>query len=127
MQARPLPPYSAPVPIRLLALDADGTVLDPDGAIRAPVRDAIVAVRERGVKVVEVTGEVEIERAAPPGEVLALLGGETIQERDRIFTGFESTARLSFADGTTIVVEELTDMKVGTYRHGAGAKGSAGR
>ena len=40
---------------RLLAIDLDGTLLDPDGLVRPVVRDAIATVREAGVTVVLAT------------------------------------------------------------------------
>jgi Cof subfamily protein (haloacid dehalogenase superfamily) len=41
---------------RLLAIDLDGTLLDPSGLVRPVVRDAIATVREAGVTVVLATG-----------------------------------------------------------------------
>jgi Cof subfamily protein (haloacid dehalogenase superfamily) len=41
---------------RLLALDADGTVLAPDGDLRPAVRDSVHRARDRGVEVVLCTG-----------------------------------------------------------------------
>jgi Cof subfamily protein (haloacid dehalogenase superfamily) len=41
---------------RLLAIDLDGTLLDPNGLVRPVVRDAIATVREAGVTVVLATG-----------------------------------------------------------------------
>jgi Cof subfamily protein (haloacid dehalogenase superfamily) len=41
---------------RLLAIDLDGTLLDPNGLVRPVVRDAIATVREGGVTVVLATG-----------------------------------------------------------------------
>lgn len=43
-------------PPRLLAIDLDGTLLDPDGLVRPVVRDAIATVRAAGVTVVIATG-----------------------------------------------------------------------
>jgi hydroxymethylpyrimidine pyrophosphatase-like HAD family hydrolase len=34
---------------RLLALDVDGTLLDPSGALRPTVRETVMAVQQRGV------------------------------------------------------------------------------
>lgn len=42
--------------IRLLVLDIDGTIAGESNAVRAPVRKAIAAVRERGVAVAIATG-----------------------------------------------------------------------
>lgn len=41
---------------RLLAIDLDGTLLDPNGVVRPVVRDAIATVRAAGVTVVTTTG-----------------------------------------------------------------------
>lgn len=44
------------MPYRLLALDVDGTLLDPAGQLRPAVRDTVLAVQQRGVRVVLCTG-----------------------------------------------------------------------
>jgi Cof subfamily protein (haloacid dehalogenase superfamily) len=44
------------MPIRLLALDLDGTLLDPRGQVTERNRRAVAAARERGVRVAVVTG-----------------------------------------------------------------------
>ena len=44
------------LPVRLLACDIDGTLLDDQGSLRPEVRDAIARVRESGVEVVLATG-----------------------------------------------------------------------
>lgn len=41
---------------RLVALDADGTVLDPSGTLRPVVQQAVLAVQQRGLQVVLCTG-----------------------------------------------------------------------
>ena len=41
---------------RLLALDVDGTLLDPQGALRPAVQEAVIAVQARGVRVTLCTG-----------------------------------------------------------------------
>jgi Cof subfamily protein (haloacid dehalogenase superfamily) len=64
--------------IRLLALDADGTVLDPQGTIRPAVRDAVGAARERGVMVVLCTGR-RFRTAAPVCRELGLEGPQVVQ------------------------------------------------
>jgi Cof subfamily protein (haloacid dehalogenase superfamily) len=43
-------------PLRLLAIDLDGTLLDPNGLVRPVVRDAIATVRAAGVTVLTATG-----------------------------------------------------------------------
>ena len=44
------------MPYRLLALDVDGTLLDPDGELRDAVRQAVMAARQTGLRVVLCTG-----------------------------------------------------------------------
>src|SRR6266511_3214288 len=41
---------------RLLALDVDGTLLDPAGELRPAVQEAVMAVQQRGLRVVLCTG-----------------------------------------------------------------------
>jgi hydroxymethylpyrimidine pyrophosphatase-like HAD family hydrolase len=45
-----------PGPVRLIAVDLDGTLLDPSDEVTAPTVAAIAAARRRGVPVVPVTG-----------------------------------------------------------------------
>lgn len=45
-----------PTPVRLVATDLDGTLLHIDGTVTARTREALIAVEERGVTVVFVTG-----------------------------------------------------------------------
>lgn len=58
---------------RLLALDVDGTLLDPAGALRATVREAIMGVRQRGLRVVLCTGR-RFRTALPLAHALQLAG-----------------------------------------------------
>ena len=44
------------MPYRLLALDVDGTLLDPDGRLRPAVQQAVAAAQQRGLRVVLCTG-----------------------------------------------------------------------
>ena len=44
------------MPYRLLALDVDGTLLDPDGELRDTVRQAVMAARRTGLRVILCTG-----------------------------------------------------------------------
>lgn len=44
------------MPFRLLALDVDGTLLDPGGVLRPAVREAVRATRRQGISVVLCTG-----------------------------------------------------------------------
>ena len=64
--------------IRLLALDADGTALDPQGEIRPAVRAAVGAARERGVMVVLCTGR-RFRTAVPICRELGLEGPQVVQ------------------------------------------------
>ena len=59
--------------IELLALDLDGTALDPEGKLRPTVRDAVVSVRDRGVWVVLATGR-RFRTALPAARDLGLCG-----------------------------------------------------
>src|SRR5258706_15728945 len=58
---------------RLLALDVDGTLLDPAGVLRPTVRDAVLAVQQRGVRVVLCTGR-RFRTARPMAQELELSG-----------------------------------------------------
>jgi len=62
---------SPPVPIRLLALDVDGTVTDSRHEVRDRVRDAIERVRAAGVRVMLATGR-RYRDALPVAERLAI-------------------------------------------------------
>lgn len=44
------------MPYRLLALDVDGTLLDPDGELRDTVRQAVMAAQQTGLRVTLCTG-----------------------------------------------------------------------
>jgi len=59
--------------IRLLALDLDGTLLDPYGKLGAAVREAVARVARRGVDVVLCTGR-RYRTALPPARELGLSG-----------------------------------------------------
>jgi Cof subfamily protein (haloacid dehalogenase superfamily) len=56
---------------RLLALDVDGTLLDPYGTLRPAVRDAVMAVQQRGLRVVLCTGR-RFRTARPLAQALQL-------------------------------------------------------
>src|SRR5262245_35805441 len=58
---------------RLLALDVDGTLLDPAGALRPTVRDAVLAVQQHGLRVVLCTGR-RFRTALPLAQALQLEG-----------------------------------------------------
>lgn len=58
---------------RLLALDIDGTLLDPYGALPDAVRDAVAAARHAGLEVVLCTGR-RFRTALPIAQALALTG-----------------------------------------------------
>jgi 5-amino-6-(5-phospho-D-ribitylamino)uracil phosphatase len=56
---------------RLLALDVDGTLLDPDGKLRPAVQQAVAAVQQHGVRVVLCTGR-RFRTALPLAQQLQL-------------------------------------------------------
>lgn len=56
---------------RLLALDVDGTILDPDGNLRSAVQQAIARARQRGIRVVLCTGR-RFRSALPIAQTLQL-------------------------------------------------------
>jgi 5-amino-6-(5-phospho-D-ribitylamino)uracil phosphatase len=58
---------------RLLALDVDGTLLDPAGELTPSVQQAIAAVQQRGVRVVLCTGR-RFRTARPVAQALRLDG-----------------------------------------------------
>jgi 5-amino-6-(5-phospho-D-ribitylamino)uracil phosphatase len=61
------------MPYRLLALDMDGTLLDPAGELTSSVQQAIDAVQQRGVRVVLCTGR-RFRSARPVAQALHLEG-----------------------------------------------------
>jgi len=61
------------MPYRLLALDVDGTLLDPAGELRPIVRDAVIAAQQRGLRVVLCTGR-RFRTARPLAQALQLDG-----------------------------------------------------
>jgi Cof subfamily protein (haloacid dehalogenase superfamily) len=61
------------MPLRLLALDLDGTTLDPSGKLSGGVRRAVDAARRRGLRVVLCTGR-RFRMALPAARELALTG-----------------------------------------------------
>ena len=58
---------------RLVALDVDGTLLDPAGELRPTVCDAVMAVQQRGLRVVLCTGR-RFRTALPLAQALQLDG-----------------------------------------------------
>lgn len=58
---------------RLLALDVDGTLLDPQGQLRPVVQQAVLAVQQRGVRVVLCTGR-RFRTALPLAQSLGIVG-----------------------------------------------------
>lgn len=60
-----------PVPVRLLALDVDGTILNPQSRLEKTVQEAIGRVVEAGIKVVLCTGR-RFRRARAIAEMLCL-------------------------------------------------------
>ena len=61
------------MPYRLLALDVDGTLLDPDGELRDAVRQAVLAARQAGLRVILCTGR-RFRSARPWAQELHLDG-----------------------------------------------------
>ncbi len=61
------------MPYRLLALDVDGTLLDPDGELRDTVRQAVMAARQTGLRVILCTGR-RFRSARPWAQKLQLDG-----------------------------------------------------
>lgn len=59
--------------VRLLALDADGTLVDPEGELRPAVKQAVTSARNRGVMVVLCTGR-RYRTARPLIDALELEG-----------------------------------------------------
>ncbi|ETX09164.1 Cof-type HAD-IIB family hydrolase [Candidatus Entotheonella palauensis] len=59
------------MPYQLLALDVDGTVLDPEGQIRPAVQRAVAAVQARGLQVMLCTGR-RFRTALPVAQSLGL-------------------------------------------------------
>lgn len=58
---------------RLLALDVDGTLLDPAGELRSTVREAVSAVQQRGLRVILCTGR-RFRTTLPLAQALQLDG-----------------------------------------------------
>ena len=58
---------------RLLALDVDGTLLDPHGVLRPTVQQAVIAAQQHGVEVVLCTGR-RFRTARPLAQALQLTG-----------------------------------------------------
>ena len=80
---------------RLLALDVDGTLLDPAGELRSAVQEAVIAVQQCGLRVILCTGR-RFRTARPLAQALQLDGplvvhngalvkdlasGQTLQQR----------------------------------------------
>ena len=61
------------MPCRLLALDVDGTLLDPDGELRDTVRQAVIAAQQTGLRVILCTGR-RFRSARPWAQELQLDG-----------------------------------------------------
>lgn len=61
------------MPYRLLALDVDGTLLDPDGELRDTVQQAVIAAQQTGLRVILCTGR-RFRSARPWAQELQLDG-----------------------------------------------------
>jgi HAD superfamily hydrolase (TIGR01484 family) len=106
---------------RLVALDIDGTVLDHDGVLPDPVRDAVCLVVKAGVPVVLATGRswhgtrpVFEELGLPPGFAVASNGAVVVRyPPEEIVKAVTFDPRhviervVDFAPGTLIAVEEI--------------------
>jgi 5-amino-6-(5-phospho-D-ribitylamino)uracil phosphatase len=106
---------------RLVALDIDGTVLDHDGVLPDPVRDAVCLVVQAGVPVVLATGRawhgtrpVFQELGLPPGLAAASNGAVVVRYPPEeivkavTFDPHDVIERvMDFAPGTLIAVEEI--------------------
>ena len=73
-------------PFRILALDADGTILDPGGSLRPRVRDAVGEAQRGGVTVVLCTGR-RYRTARRILEDLDLEGPAVVQNGVRVVNG----------------------------------------
>jgi len=78
-------------------------------------RPAEPAERPGEVRVVAVSGEVDLSPGGDDTKLRRLKNGDRISRWDRIVTGLNSKAQLVFPDGTVVDVGELTDMKVNCY------------
>jgi Cof subfamily protein (haloacid dehalogenase superfamily) len=65
------------MPYRLLALDVDGTLLDPAGQLRPAVRDAVMTAQQRGLQVILCTGR-RFRTALPLAQALQLAGPQVV-------------------------------------------------
>ncbi|MCW2810157.1 MAG: family phosphatase [Friedmanniella sp.] len=106
---------------RLVAFDVDGTVVDHDGVMPDPVRDAVAAVVSAGVPVVLATGrswhgtqEVVDLLGLPPGKSVCSNGAVIVHYPPQeivkaiTFDPRDVIARVEeFAPGTLIAVEEI--------------------
>ena len=81
--------------------------------LMAPV---LVAAPSTSIRVLQVQGEAELIRESGDGAVVTLIGGEQISEEDRIYTGLESAVVLIFGEDSRVVVRELSDAKISSFR-----------
>ncbi|MBI4864603.1 MAG: FecR domain-containing protein [Candidatus Riflebacteria bacterium] len=74
------------------------------------------------VKVVEVEAEdpslLDVQIVDAKGAERDARSGDQLQESDRIRTGYRSSCALDFDGKATVVVEELTEFKIGVFRMG---------
>jgi hypothetical protein len=70
----------------------------------------------KGISVIGVEGEVSIYRE-DNDDPIELLGGETLYPSDRIYTGAESSVLIKGPDGSSILVKELTDVRMSTFEN----------
>lgn len=67
------------------------------------------------IHVIKVVGEAELLREGHEDRPIPLVGGESVNPSDRIYTGMDSSVKLLFADTSTTIIRELTDVKVATF------------
>ncbi len=92
----------------------------PDPVAPAPCGETFSSrIGSSGITVGRVVGEVELIREGT-GHV-TVCGGEAVNELDRIYTGMGAQVELILADGSRVVVEELTDVKVARMVHDPGS------
>lgn len=67
------------------------------------------------IRVLEVVGEAELIQEGKESTPIPLRGGEFVRPSDRIYTGLDSHVKLLFADTSTTIIRELTDVKIATF------------
>ena len=115
-----VPSYTGAVPVRVIAIDLDGTLLDSEGHVPAVNRQAILDAVEKGVEVVLVTGR-SFHHARPvaddlPDRIVLIVSngalikthqGETVVQHflPRQVAGGIITATRPFREGAAVVFD----------------------